>query len=55
MIDGLDRLLLSFSRQAVDRAAMVLAAAAALYVALLLISLALALGRRAGAAGGDDA
>ena len=55
MIDGLDRLLLSFSRQAVDRLALGRTAAAALFVALLLISLALSLGRGAGGAGGDDA
>ncbi len=51
----LDRILLSFARESVDRVAMAITAAALLVVALLLVYLALSPERRDTAPAGDDA
>ena len=55
VLEWLDRILLSFARESVDRAAMVIAAVALLVVALLLVYLALFPGRRDTAPDTDDA
>ncbi|MDP9373659.1 MAG: hypothetical protein M3Q65_14640 [Chloroflexota bacterium] len=54
MLDWLDRILLSPSRESVDQVGMALAAVTLIVVALILISLTLSLGRPpAGPDGGD--
>ncbi len=55
VLEWLDRILLSFARESVDRVAMAITAVALLVVALLLVYLALSPGRRDTAPDTDDA